>query len=279
MNRRFSAVLVASLTVASLLLLPAAASDLPPASDVLTKAIARARWVDEQKLDAGWASTRRSIEQKLNKEGQVEETTERLSQPVLIQGKVYSRLVAKNGKPLSADDLKKEAEREKKFREALAKPKKADNKDKKDKDDDDDIELNQELIARYHFTVIKREPVGDRAAFMLTFLPKTGVKLPEKKRMDRLLNRLEGRVWIDSENYSLLKVDMHLTEATTLMGGLGSVRSLDFLIEMYQVAPDVFVPREVATTFEGRQLFKSMRVKQRGYFTDYRRVSELAEAK
>ncbi|MEO5936394.1 MAG: hypothetical protein ABIP81_04190 [Terriglobales bacterium] len=276
MNRRFSAVLVASLTVASLLLLPAAASDLPPATEVLTKAIARAKWVDEQKLDAGWASTRRSIEQKLNKEGQVEETTERLSQPVLIQGKVYSRLVAKNGKPLSAEDQKKEAAREKKFREALAKPKKT---DRKADNDDDDVELNAELIARYHFTVIKREPVGDRPAYMLTFLPKTGVKLPEKKRMDRLLNRLEGRVWIDSENYSLLKVDMHLTEPTTLMAGLGSVRSLDFLIEMMQVAPDVLQPKEVMTAFEGRQLFKSMRVKQRGYFTDYRKVSELAEAK
>ncbi len=72
---------------------------------------------------------------------------------------------------------------------------------------------------------------------------------------------------------------MHLTEPTTLMAGLGSVRSLDFLIEMMQVAPDVLVPKEVVTAFEGRQLFKSMRVKQRGYFTDYRRVSELAEAK
>ena len=279
MNHRRTA-LTAFLAIVSLFILstafPAEASDLPPASEVLTKAIARAKWVGEQKLDAGWAATRRSIEQKLNKEGQVEETTERLSEPVLIQGKVYSRLVAKNGKPLSPEDQKKEAEREKKFREAIAKPKKA---DRKADDDDDDIELNQELVSRYHFTVIKRESIGERPAYMLTFLPKTGVKLPEKKRMDRLLNRLEGRVWVDSENYSLLKVDMHLTEATNLMGGLGSVRSLDFLIEMTQVAPDVLQPKEVVTAFEGRQLFKSMRVKQRGYFSDYRKISELAEAK
>ncbi len=275
MHRKF--LVPVSLVVASffsLTLLPASASDpLPPAAEVLTKAIARAKWANENKLDEGWASTRRSIDQKLNKEGVVEVTTERLSQPVLVQGKVYNRLVAKNSKPLGGDDLKKEAEREKKFREAIAKAKKAGSAD------DDDVELDADLIARYHFTVIKRESVAERNAFLLTFLPRPGVNLPEKKRMDRVLNRLEGRVWIDSENYSLLKVDMHLTEPTTLMAGLGSIRSLDFLLELTQVAPDVLVPKEIVMAFEGRQLFRSVRVKQRGYFSDYRKISELAEAK
>ena len=97
--------------------------------------------------------------------------------------------------------------------------------------------------------------------------------------MDRILNRLEGRIWIDSESYALLKVDMHLTEPTTLMVGLGSVRSLDFLLELALVAPDVFAPKEMMISFEGRRLFSSMRVKQKAYFSDYRKVSELAEAK
>ena len=75
---------------------------------------------------------------------------------------------------------------------------------------------------------------------MLTFLPKTGVKLPEKKRMDRLLNRLEGRAWIDSENYSLLKVDMHLTEPTTLMGGLGETSAASISLLKWCRSPRTF---------------------------------------
>jgi hypothetical protein len=273
MRRRTTFLAVASLF--ALFLLPASASEsLPKADEVLKHAIARAKWEKENKVESQWASTHRSINQKLNKDGSVEETTERLFQPVLIHGKPFSRLISKNGKPLSADDQKKEAEREKKFRDALAKPAKA-----PDEDDDDEVELDENLISRYNFTVIGREAVGDRQSFVLTFLPRPGVKLPEKKKMDKLLNRLEGRVWIDTLTFALLKVDMHLTEPTTLMGGLGSVRSLDFLIELMQVAPDVFAPREVAVSFEGRQLFKSLRVKQKGYFTDYRKVSELAEAK
>lgn len=275
MQRRFLLAIPASLLLA---LLPAGATDpLPKPDEVLKKAIARAKWEKESKADEQWTSTRRSIDQKLNKDGSVEETTERVYQPYLVQGKVFSRLISKNGKPLTAEEQKKEAEREKRFRESLNKPKKAEAR--KDDDDDDDIDLDEGLIARYNFAVIRVEPVGDRQAYLLTFLPRAGVKLPEKKRMDRILNHLEGRVWIDTQNYALLKVDMHLTEPTTLMAGLGNVRSLDFLIELIQVAPDVFAPKEMAISFEGRQLFKSLRVKQKSYFTDYRKISELAEAK
>jgi len=275
MTRFFPSLLAASL----LLCVPAlAAESLPKADEVLKKVIERARWEKQHREDDRWAGTQRSIQQKLNKEGAVEESNERHYEPVLIQGKVYSRLVARNGKPLTGDDLKKEAQREKKFRESLAKPKKP----AKD-DDDDDVELNEELVARYIFTVIAEEPVATRRAFVLTFLPRPGAKLTEKRRMDKVLNRLEGKVWIDAATYALVKVDMHLTEPTTLMGGLGSVRSLDFLLEMMPLASDpgtpVFLPRQLEISFEGRQLFKGMRVKQKAHFTDYRRVSELAEAK
>jgi hypothetical protein len=259
--------------IACLTVLPLSATEaLPKAEEVLKKAVARAKWEKETKLDEQWAPSQRSIQQKLNKDGSVEESSERQYQPVLIQGKVFSRLVTKDGKPLSADDQKKEAEREKKFRERLAKDA------KKSDDDEDEVEFDEALIARYNFAVIKQEPVGGRLAYELTFLPRPG-KLPEKKRMDRILNRLEGHVWLDAETYALVKLDMHLTEPTTLMAGLGSVRSLDFLMELAQVAPNVFAPKELAIAFEGRKLFSGMRVKQKAYFSDYRKVSELAEAK
>lgn len=264
------AVVVSTLLGASL----AASEPLPKAEEVLKKAVARAKWEKKAGLEQQWAATQRSVQEKLAKDGRVEETTERLFQPVSVQGKAYSRLVAKNGKPLSADDQKKEAERERKFREATAKKQKD-----PEADDDDDVEFDEALISRYNFAVIQQDTVGGRPAFELTFLPRPGVKLPEKKRMDRILNRLEGRVWIDSETYALVKLDMHLTEPTTLMAGLGSVRSLDFLMEMAMVAPDVFAPTQVTISFEGRRLFSGMRVKQKAYFSDYRKVSELAEAK
>jgi hypothetical protein len=258
--------------------LPVLASDvtpkdvLPKADDILKKAMARAKIEKDRKDDEKWAPTHRNINEKLAKDGTVEETIESLYQPVMISGKVYSRQVAKNGKPLDADEQKKEAEREKKFREHIAKPSK-----KSDDDDEDDVEFDEALIAKYNFAVVKLDAVGGRKAYELTFLPRPGVKLAEKRRMDRILNRLEGHVWFDAETFALVKLDMHLTEPTTLMAGLGSVRSLDFLMELMQVSPDVFAPSQLTIAFEGRKLFSAMRVKQKAYFSEYRKVSELAQ--
>ena len=240
---------------------------LPNADEVVKKVIAREALEDKRiEEKPRYLFAQRSIEEKLDKGGAVTEHNERLLQATLVEGKIYMKLVEKNGQPLAGDDAKKEAERERKFRERLKNPK------PKKKDDDDDVSLNEELVSRYQFHVIGREMVNDREALVLTFLPKTNVKLPEKRRMDKVLNRLEGKVWVDAEAYALLKVDMHLTEPTSLAGGLGSVRTLDFMIELFQFEPDTFVPKEVRVAFEGRKLFSSMYVKQTATYSGYRKI-------
>ncbi|MBI2683660.1 MAG: hypothetical protein HYX26_10705 [Acidobacteriales bacterium] len=253
-----------------LLALPSTAQEphkpLPNAEEVVKKVIAREEQADKrEEAKPGYLFAQRSIEEKLDKSGAVTERNDRLYQATLIDGHIYLKPVEKNGKPLTGEDAKKEEEREKKFRERIKKP-------LTQKKDDDDIRLNEELVSRYQFHVIGRERVNDREAFVLTFLPRTNVKLPEKRRMDKILNRLEGKVWVDTEAFALLKVDMHLTEPTSLAGGLGSVRSLDFLIELFAVDPDTFVPKEVRVAFEGRKLFTGMHVKQTATYSDYRKI-------
>jgi hypothetical protein len=237
------------------------AASLPTADEVIQKAIERGK-LENRRGDADrYGSLIRSIEEKLDKSGQIEERTERLSKTVVIDGKPFNRLLEKNGKPLSAKDQKKEAERENKFRERITKPKKD--------DEDSDVELDEELVSRYQFHIVRKERVGSRPAYVLSFLPKTGVKLPEKKRMDRVLNRLEGMVWIDAEAYSLLKIDMHLTEATSLMGVMASVRKLDFFIEFAEVFPDTFAPTNLRMAVDARVLFSNRNVKQTAVFSEY----------
>jgi hypothetical protein len=247
---------------------------LPPAEEVVRRVIAREEQV-EKRLERSprYLFTQHSREERLDKDGTVTERTERVYRATLIEGRVYLRLAEKNGQPLSGDEAKKEAEREKKFRERLRRPQ----TDKKG--DDDEVRLNEELVSRYQFHVIGREVLSGREALVVTFLPRTNVKLPERRRMDKVLNRLEGKVWVDAETYSLVKVDMHLTEPATLAGGLGAVRSLDFLIELFAVDPETFVPRELRIAFEGRKLFRGMRVKQSATYSDYHKIEATAASK
>lgn len=235
---------------------------LPTPDEVLQKAVARAKYEKENRLDERLGYTQRTIEEKLDKSGALDEHDERVYRTALIEGKPFRRLIEKNGAPLTADDLKKEAEREKKFRERIRKP-------KKDDDEEEDVDLDNALIARYQFHVLRKEAVGNRQAYVLSFLPKTGDRLPEKKRMDRVLNRLEGVVWIDTATYSMLRLDMHLTEPTSFVGGIANVRKLDFLLEQAEVFPDFIAPTMLKIAFEGRRLFSSMNVKQSAVFSDY----------
>jgi hypothetical protein len=235
---------------------------LPTADEVLHKAVARAKHEKEDRLEDRLGYTQRTIEEKLDRSGNLDERRERVYRTVLIEGKPFRRLIAMNGAPLAADDLKKEAEREKKFRE---RPRKA----QKDDADEEDVELDHELIARYQFHVLRKEPVGDRQAYVLSFLPKSGDRLPEKKRIDRVLNRLEGMVWIDMATYAMLRLDMHLTEPTSFIGGIANVRKLDFFLEQAEVFPDHVAPMALKIAFEGRRLFSTMNVKQSAVFSDY----------
>jgi hypothetical protein len=237
------------------------AAPLPAPADILKKAVARAKYENEARIDERFGFTQRTVEEKLDKAGNLEERNVRVYRTVLIEGKPYRRLIEKNDAPLTAEDLKKEAEREKKFRERLRKPKKD--------DDEEDVEFDNSLIARYQFHVLRKEPVGNRQAYVLSFLPKTGEKLSEKKRIDRVLNRLEGMVWIDAVTHSMLRLDMHLTEPTSFIGGIANVRKLDFFLEQAEVFPDYVAPTTLNIALEGRRLFSNMNVKQSAVFSDY----------
>jgi hypothetical protein len=236
---------------------------LPSAHEILSKAVDRAKCEKETHIDDRYGFTQRTVEEKLDKAGNPEERTERVYRTVLIEGKPFRRLIEKNGAPLSAGDLKKEAEREKKFREHLRKQKKPDD------DGDEDVEFDNALISRYQFHVLRKEPLGARQAYVLSFLPKTGTKLPDKKRIDRVLNRLEGMVWIVAKAYSMLKLDMHLTEPTSFIGGIANVRKMDFFLEQAEVFPDYVAPTALNIALEGRRLFSNMNVKQSAVFSDY----------
>ncbi|MGH7198924.1 MAG: hypothetical protein ACREH5_09340, partial [Candidatus Omnitrophota bacterium] len=196
-----------------------------PAGEILKKAIARAKEEDQQPLSRRFSWTEHAVNEKLENDGKVKERAELEFQWVQLQGKPYRRLVRKNGRLLSGDEVKKEADREKKFLKAIAKPPKPRNKG-----EDNDLALNEDVVSRFHFTVIGTENINGRPAYLLTFLPKT-TGLPEKRQIDRFVNRLTGKVWIDTQLYSIARLDMHLTEPVNFYGGIGSLRALDMMME------------------------------------------------
>jgi hypothetical protein len=243
---------------------PAQAADL---RDVMQRVIQRAKWEKEARLDARYAYRQKRTVDKLDSDGKVTEHTVMLFDVIPMGDSALYRMIEKNGRALTADEQRKEAEKEAKFRESLKKARKP---------QDDDVEMNEELLGRYNFTYGGEDSVNGRKALVLNFAPKPG-GLPEKRRMDRMLNRLRGTVWIDQATYALSKADVSLIEPVKFFVGLGVVRALRFTVDMSAVDGQWLLPRQAAVSYDARALFSNIRVNQRSEYSEYRSVNASAE--
>jgi hypothetical protein len=242
----------------------------PRADEIVKKALERAKWDDEQKVDTRYTYTQRSTTDELDSKEKVRKHEERLFHVLPIDGGPYSRLIQKDGKPLTEKEARLEQERERKFRQRLA-----DRKRRKERGDEDeeDININEELVSKYRFTLSGRETLNGRAAYVLSFEPRSS-DLPVKRRLDRLLNKVAGRAWIDEQDYEISRVDLHLAENVSAWGGLlASVRKFLLRVEQIKLDESTWLPSYVDAYIDGRILIKSFHMKLKQQNGDFRKLS------
>lgn len=117
-----------------------------------------------------------------------------------------------------------------------------------------DILLNEDLVSRFQFTMVGRELLNGRPAWVVDFVP-ANKKLPERNLKERFINKAAGRVWIDAADYSLVKADLHLTQQVNVGWGLvGAVWEFHYGFERERTADGLWFPNEVDWHLEGREV-------------------------
>ncbi len=244
---------------------------IPSPEEIIRKAVERAKWAETQNHAEEFSLTQLVVTDKLDDGGKVKEHEERLYQGFPIDGTLYARLTQKNRKALSDKEVKQEQERERKFRQKLAESKR---KKDKPKDGEDELAFNEELVGKYRFEVLGLETINGRAAFLLSFEPKSR-NLPVKRRMDRVLNKLAGKLWLDQDSYEISRVEAHLTEKARVGWGiLGSVDNVEFLLEQNRVDEDIWLPSRFDLYIKARLLFSLLHQRQKVQWTDFKRVEQ-----
>ena len=120
-----------------------------------------------------------------------------------------------------------------------------------------DFPLNADLLKRFQFTLAGREVVDGRTALRFDFKPAPG-ELPVHTLRDRVINKAAGRIWVDENEFALVKVDLHLTEPVNVIGGLvGAVRQCRYRFQRERTAEGLWFTKQVNWHLEGRQLFTS----------------------
>lgn len=117
-----------------------------------------------------------------------------------------------------------------------------------------DFSLNQDLLGRFDFKLIGREPLNGRSALIVDFAP-ANKKLPVHNLKDKFINRAAGRVWVDETDYAVVKVDLHLTSQVNVWGGLvGSVWVFHYSFDRERTPEGWWYTRYVNWHLEGREV-------------------------
>ncbi|HEV2350343.1 MAG TPA: hypothetical protein VG028_10915 [Terriglobia bacterium] len=264
---KFAKVILAVLL--GLTLTPAFASDptLPKADDLVKKFVARAREEDGENIDDKFGFVEHRWHDVLDRNGNLKEHSDETFQLVLLQGHRYPRLIAKDGKPLVPDEQRKQAEREKKFLDEQQKKAGGNNNS-----DDDALKLDEQFLNHFKFEVVGREDLNGRPSYVVTVLPRPG-NLPLRNNSEKIFTHMQGKVWVDAQDYALVKCDLHLTEPTSFYGILGSVRQVDLLLQRRWVANKVWLAEKLVFQIDARKLFTPIRVRQHSEFSDFKKLT------
>jgi hypothetical protein len=162
-----------------------------------------------------------------------------------IESYVYRRLLMIGGVPLSERQERKETSREAEFRRQVENDRKVENSRWRKM-----IPL-EKFVDNYEYRILGTESIEGRPATVLEFRPGEW-KHDLLGHLDRIFSNLEGRVWVDEEDYQVVRVEARLR--TRIRWGLGLVATLhtfELEVNQRQVDEGVWLPDNLSYQAEG----------------------------
>ena len=247
-------------------------AELPSAKELIERALERANLLKEQRVEEKYSFSEVVLAEKLNSDKSIKERERSRYEVYPVEGVLFRRLVEKNGRPLSPEEMEWEDEKERELREQLK-------RGEKPNEDENRIEFNTDLISRFRAEVVSRELLHGRSTYVLRFEPKSN-RLPVRRRIDYALNNSAGRMMIDEETYEVARVEFHLIKPVRLWWGfLGKLREAEGSLERKPATDGYWAPTELKTYVYGRVLFSSFHRRRQTEWGDYKRwVESAAEA-
>jgi hypothetical protein len=231
-----------------------AAEALPGASEVTRRMIARAQAGARAELGPQYTYEKRALSERLDADGHVLTSEEKIYLVTLIADVPRNRLVRIKGRELSREELRSEEAREEKVRQKLVSSEATKSAARKEG------WVTAELLDRYHFEVLERVILSNRPTLLLTFKPKEGN--PQAGTFqDRLLNGMSGRLWIDEADADTARLIVSLGEPVALgwFGLLGSLNRCDLSLERQRMPDGVWINTKQALVIHSRKLAATTR--------------------
>jgi hypothetical protein len=213
-------------------------------------------------------------EHHLDKNGQVKSTETKTNEVMVLYGTPVERLVAKDGKPLSAKEAAKEDERIQKIvnkRKNETPEHAAKRLQQEEKEREDSRRFVREVVDAYNFRQSGIAKVGGREAYVIDAEPRPGFE-PRSKEA-KMLSKFRCRVWIDKAEEQWVRLDAEAID--TLSFGLFLARihkGSRISIEQTRVNDEVWLLRHAAIRIDARlALLKEMNMGVDVSYRDYKK--------
>ena len=227
---------------------------------------------DKQQRD--YTYIERVEEHKLDGQGGVKKIESRTLEILEIYGEDVERLTAKDDKPLSADEAKKEDD---KIQKIIDKRKNESDEDrrkrleKEEKGREEDRKFVLEIADAFNFRLIGSEVLDGHDTWVLEGEPRPGYE--PRQRGAKILSKFKGRVWIDKAEAQWVKLDVTAIDTISVGFVLARIhKGTHAVIEMTRVNDEVWLPKHVQFHVEVRlALLKNYDEDIEQTFRDYKK--------
>ncbi|MEO8027747.1 MAG: hypothetical protein ABI823_14790 [Bryobacteraceae bacterium] len=220
----------------------------PDVNQIVRRSLERDRFNFERAKD--YTYRERSEVRSLDSSGKVNNREIETNDVMILVGRPYQRLIAKDDKPLSAKEEQKEQE---KIDKELARRQRESEKDR------NEAEKRRRETRRFldeFMSVFDLKLVGDELwhgspVWVIEATARPGYKARE--RMAKIMQKVHGKIWIDKSDFNWVKFEAVTTD--TISVGLALFRlgpGTKILFEQTRVNNEIWLPSHLRVTADAR---------------------------
>jgi hypothetical protein len=230
--------------------------------------------MENDKKQRDYTYIQREEEHKLDGNNQVKSTESRTYEIMVLYEEPVRKLIARDDKPLSESDARKEDEKVQKIIEKRRNESESDRRkrlEKLDKDREQGRQFVKEIADAYNFRLVGEENLDGRETLVIDAEPRPGYE-PHMKDA-KFLPKFRFRVWMDRAEKQWVKLDLQCIDTVSV--GLFLVRlhkGSNIQIEQTRVNDEVWLPRHIALKLDARlALLKGLNMAEDVTYRDYKK--------
>jgi hypothetical protein len=256
------------LTIAAACFAAGQTAPIPDAEAIIRKSVARDFYNFSSVKD--YTYVEREEDREYDGNGKLKKTESSTGEILVLAGRPYEKQIAKDGKPLSEKEARKEQE---KMDKELAKREhmSASDRAKVEKEREEERAYLREIPDAFNFRLLDDESISGLPAWVIEATPKTDFKPKDSKA--KLLTKVRGRIWIDKGEYHWVKMEAEIVEPISF--GLGLFRISDggkVTFEQKRVNDEVWLPSHILIHGDARLGYvKKVHAETELTYRDYRK--------